>query len=91
MRLDIVGDPQVGLQGAQNIHINHNPGTKCTSIVCHADIVTVKIAAEVLEEKYQEALKNLAPEMIARIEQTVKEALHYEEYRSKNLESGSNC
>lgn len=88
MRVEIVGDPEIGMQGSQHIHAHYNHATKCTSIVCVADVITTKIAIEVLQEKYDEATKCLTGTQLSDIERIVKEALSNEEHRSESFESG---
>jgi len=77
MRLEVIGTPAIGNGSQQCIRADYNPKTECTTVFINADIVTAKIAAAVLEEKYLEAVKQLTPEMVEQVEKAVREALNH--------------
>ena len=61
MRVEVIGSPELCLDGKQVIHVSHTEATDITTILCNADLVTVGIAAHTLKKKFDEVASSLSP------------------------------
>lgn len=75
MRIDVIGSPDIYVDGKQNINVSHLPNTDITTIICHADVVTVGIAIRVLSQKFEEAIEQLPEGDIHTLQVAIEEAV----------------
>lgn len=62
--------------GLDTISVKYSPSSHVTTIVMDSDVVTLGIAAKVLNQKYQDYLNTLDPATAKRVDDTTTEAVH---------------
>lgn len=86
MKLDVIGKPTVTPTGEQTLTVRYCLKHEYTIIDCNTDIVTLGIAVQVLQQKYNEALESLNNPILAKnISETIERAVkNCERNRGKN-------
>ncbi len=76
MVLHVVDNTCISGVATQQIKVNHSDMQHITQVIIDCDVVTLGIAAQVLNEKYNEFLGTLEPAMAKKIHDTITEVLH---------------
>ena len=83
MKLVVLGKPciQAPPDSHQTIAVRYDQAKQLTIIDCDVDIVTLGLAVNVLQEQFEEYLKQLSPDLACQIRDTTKKAVGtYEKY-----------
>jgi hypothetical protein len=89
MILSIVDKHTLAPQGdaPDAIQVHYNPDSKTTTVDCSADLVTIGVAATVLDKMYRDALYRLPSDLVQDIQKSIKEATNGEIHRNESTQS----